>query len=106
MTRDSQVEMNVPRRASFSSADGGGDRCEGWIVGLSIHSAQITTIYPPPPTGADVVVESELLEGEGVVTLRGRVDQSGSEGFDVRFGPLGEEDTKAIVRASQRPPPP
>jgi hypothetical protein len=98
--RDSKPEIDVPRKASFVvSADG--DTVRGWIVGLSIVGVEIESLQPPS-VGSDVVVRAELLEGEGEVTLRGRVQWATPGRFAVQFGPLGARDTNIIVRAARR----
>jgi hypothetical protein len=100
-----EPEIGVPRRVSFSGPDAGIDRGEGLIVRLSVAGLEMSSLDPSPPAGAEVVVWGELVDGEGVVTLRGRVQWSKSTGFAVQFGLLGPKETRAVVRASARPPP-
>jgi hypothetical protein len=97
--RDSKPEIEVPRKASFA-ADTSSERAAGWIVRLSIVGVEIESLQPPG-TGAEVVVWASLVEGEGEVVLRGRVQWATATRFAVQFGPLGAKDTHAIVRASR-----
>jgi hypothetical protein len=104
--QDSEPELEVPRTASFSSADSANHPGEGRIVRLSEEGLEIVSHDTLPPAGATVVVWAELLEGEGVVTLGGRVQWSGGDRFSVEFDALGVEETISVARASRRPPPP
>lgn len=100
MRRDSKPEIERPRKASFAvGADG--DRVAGWIVGLSIVGVEMESMQPPP-IGSEVVVWAQLLDGEGEVAMRGRVQWSKPGRFAVQFGPLGARDTNIIVRAARR----
>jgi hypothetical protein len=98
--RESKPEIEVPRRASFSVD--GGDPVIAWIVRLSVVGAEFESLQPPP-TGSEVVVRAELVEGEGELPLRGRVQWASAVRFGVQFGPLGARETNAVVRATRRP---
>jgi hypothetical protein len=98
--RDSKPEIEVPRKASFAPAEGD-DRATGWIVKLSVVGVEIESLQPPA-VGSDVVVWTELVAGEGAVTLRGRVQWARPSQFAVQFGPMGARETSAVVRASRR----
>lgn len=103
---DSKLELDVPRKASFSSADSASGPGEGWIERLSVAGLEIASLDTLPPAGASVTVWAELFDGEGVVTMAGRVQWCATGRFAVQFSPLGARETSAIVRASRRPPPP
>jgi hypothetical protein len=98
--RESKPEIEIPRRASF--VVDGGDPAAAWIVRLSVVGAELESLQPPP-AGAEIVVQAEVVEGEGGLSLRGRVQWANAVRFGVQFGPLGARETHAIVRAS-RPP--
>jgi hypothetical protein len=98
--RDSKPEIAVPRKASFAVGPAS-DRVAGWVVRLSIVGVEIESLQPPA-IGSEVVVWSELVEGEGEVVMRGRVQWATTTGFAVQFGPLGARDTNIIVRATRR----
>lgn len=99
MRRDSKPEIDVPRKASFVLSSNG-DSMRGWIVRLSIVGVEIESLQSPS-IGSDVIIRAELLEGEGEVTLRGRVQWATPTRFAVQFGPLGARDTNMIVRATR-----
>jgi hypothetical protein len=98
--RDSKPEIDVPKKASFARAEVA-DFATGWIVKLSMVGVEIESLQPPPISG-EVVVRTELVDGEGEVVLRGRVQWATATRFAVQFGPLGIRETSAIVRASRR----
>jgi hypothetical protein len=98
--RESKPEIAIPRRASFA-LDPGGDSAAGWIVRLSIVGMEIESLQPPA-VGSAVVVRAQLLEGEGEVAMRGRVQWATSTRFAVQFGPLGARETNIVVRAAGR----
>jgi hypothetical protein len=98
--RDSKPEIEAPRKASFAYAIGA-EPATGWIVRLSIVGAEIESLQPPA-AGTDVVVWTELVDAEGELVLRGRVQWARSTRFAVLFGPLGVKETNAIVRVARR----
>jgi len=98
--RDSKPEIAVPRKASFA-LDPNGDRVAGWIVRLSIVGVEVESLQPPA-VGTEVVLWAELIDGEGEVAMRGRVQSATSTGFALQFGPLSARDTNIIVRAARR----
>jgi hypothetical protein len=98
--RDSKPEIEVPRKASFAATDESSERAAGWIVRLSIVGVEVESLQPPA-IGSEVVVWTVLLDGEGELALRGRVQWATATRFAVQFGPLGAKDTHAIVRAGR-----
>lgn len=98
MRRDSKPEIEVPKPVSFGVGD---DHATGSIVRLSIAGVEIES-GEPPAEGFDIVLRAELVDGEGEVALRGRVQWSKPDRFAVRFGLLGVRETSAIVRAARR----
>jgi hypothetical protein len=97
-------ELDSPRKALYAT-DPGDERATGRIVALSVAGAELASLEPPP-VGTNLVLWAELIEGDGVVELYGRVQWATETRFAVQFGPLGARETHAIVRASSRPPPP
>ncbi len=102
--RDSKPEIHVARPARFAG-DGWTDKARGWIVRLSIAGAEIEALQPPD-IGSQVWLWAELVDGEGELALTGRVQWATSGAFAVQFGSLGVRETRSILRASSRPPPP
>jgi Tfp pilus assembly protein PilZ len=100
MRRESKPEIEVPRRASFCLKDG--DPATAWIVRLSMVGLELESLQPPH-AGAEIVVRAELVDGEGELSLPGRVQWATPVRFGVQFGPLGVRETRAIVRVSRRP---
>lgn len=97
--RDSKPAIEVPRKAMFTIGDG--QRRSGWIVRLSVVGL-VLEAPEPPPLDAQVLIVTELWDGEGDVVLRGRVQWSSTMRFAVQLGPLGARETSAIVRFSRR----
>jgi hypothetical protein len=97
-------QMDVPKRVLFAT-DPGDERATGRIVALSVTGAELSSLEAPP-VGSNLFLWAELIEGDGVVEMYGRVQWATETRFAVQFGPLGERETNAIVRASSRPPPP
>lgn len=98
--RESKPEIAIPRRASFSAM--GGDPAAAWIVRLSMVGVELESLQPPL-AGAEVVVRAELVDGEGKLSLPGRVQWATAVRFGVQFGPLGPRETRAVLRAGRRP---
>lgn len=98
MRRDSKPEIEVPRQVSFV---GGDERATGSIVRLSVAGVEIES-EQPPAEGREVVLRTELVEGDGEIALRGRVQWSRPGRFAVRFGLLSARETNAVVRAARR----
>src|SRR5260370_258438 len=96
--RDSKPEIEVPRQVSFVAGD---DHASGSIVRLSIAGVEIESLQPPGE-GCEIVLRAELVEGEGEVVVRGRVQWSRPDRFAVHFGLLGARETRAIVCAARR----
>jgi hypothetical protein len=96
--RDSKPEIEVPRQVSF-----GGDDvlATGSIVRLSVAGVEIES-QQPPGEGRELVLRTELVEGEGEIALGGRVQWSKPGRFAVRFGLLSARETNAVVRAARR----
>ncbi|HEX8790582.1 MAG TPA: hypothetical protein VF765_06490 [Polyangiaceae bacterium] len=91
--------IDVPRKATFTIGDG--QRRAGWIVRLSVEEL-VLEAPEPPPLDAEVLIVSELWAGEGDLVLRGRAQWSTAMRFAVQLGPLGAEETNAILRFSRR----
>ena len=100
MPRDSKPEIAIPRKVVFATSDSE-DAATGWIVRMSVAGAQIESLQAPP-TGSEVLLCADLLDGEEPVGLRGRVQWSTPTQFAIQFGALGARETNAIVRASGR----
>jgi hypothetical protein len=98
--RDSKPEIEAPRPVSFALREGD-EPSSGWIVRLSVVGAEIES-FSPAPTGREVVLRAELVDGEGEVVLHGRVQWSQLARFTVQFGSLGARATRAIVQASRQ----
>ncbi|MGH7293722.1 MAG: PilZ domain-containing protein [Polyangiaceae bacterium] len=99
--RDSKPEIEVPRKVTFSPGDGA-DRATGWIVKLSVVGVEVESLQPPP-AASEVRVWTELVDGEGELSVSGRVQWATASRFGVLFGPLGARETHVIVRATRRP---
>lgn len=78
-----------------------GDRAFGNIVRLSTIGVEIESPWPPK-VGSRVVIWAELVEGEGEIAMRARVDWSTPTRFGVLLGPLGPRESYAIIRAAHR----
>jgi hypothetical protein len=73
----------------------------GSIVRLSVAGAEIES-EQPLGEGREVELRTELVECEGEIALRGRVQWSKPGRFAVRFGLLSARATNAVVRAARR----
>jgi len=77
-----------------------GDRLPGVIARLSVAGAEIDA-DDLPAVGSHVQLFAELDVGDEVI-VGGRVQWATTKRFGVLFGPLGERETGAIVRALRR----
>jgi hypothetical protein len=77
-----------------------GERLPGVIARLSVAGAEIDA-ESLPAVGSRVEVFAELGTGDEV-TVEGRVQWATATRFGVLFGPLGERETGAILRALRR----
>jgi hypothetical protein len=95
--RESKPEIAVPKLVYVYDGSVRDPRV-GWIVRLSIAGVDIES-YEGPSQGADVALWTELVEGEGVMQFRGRVQWVTTNRFGVQFGLLGAQEAHAVVRA-------
>lgn len=98
MRRDSKPEIEVPRQVSFVAGD---ELATGSIVRLSIAGVEVEA-EQSVGEGREVELRTELVDGEGEIALRGRVQWSKPGRFAVRFGLLSARATNAVVRAARR----
>jgi hypothetical protein len=96
--RESKPEIAVPKLVYVYDGSVRDPRV-GWIVRLSIAGVDIES-HGGPPLGADVAIWTELVEGEGMLQFRGRVQWVTSSRFGVQFGLLGAQEAHAVVRAA------
>jgi hypothetical protein len=94
MSRESKPEIEVPRKAAFST--GGSERSAAWIIRLSLVGAELEAVLPPE-TGTEIVLWTKPPDGERELEVRGRVQWARGSRFGVQFGPLGARETHAIV---------
>jgi hypothetical protein len=99
LRRESKPEIAVPRKAWFARTPHDA-RAAGRIVRLSVAGVEVESLQPAP-AGSDVVVWAELIDGEGELEMRGRVQWASATRFAVQFGPLGARQTHAIVRSAR-----
>jgi hypothetical protein len=97
--RESKPEIAVPKLVHVYDGSVRDPRV-GWIVRLSIAGVDIES-YDGPSIGADVALWAELIEGEGMMQFRGRVQWVTPNRFGVQFGLLGAQEAHAVVRAAQ-----
>jgi hypothetical protein len=102
MIQRSEHEIVVPRRVMFGTSSA--EVCAtGWIVRLSIESAQIESARPPAP-GTDVILSAHLVDGDGPVTIPGRVQWATATRFSVELGPLDPRVAEVVVSAASHGP--
>jgi hypothetical protein len=97
--RESKPEIAVPKLVYFYDGSVREPRV-GWAVRLSMVGVDIES-YEGPPPGTDVGIWTELVEGEGMLLFRGRVQWASEHRFGVQFGLLGAREAHTIVRALQ-----
>jgi hypothetical protein len=95
--RESKPEIAVPKLVYVYDGSVRDPRV-GWIVRLSIAGVDIES-YEGPQLGSDVALWTELVEGEGMMQFRGRVQWATTSRFGVQFGLLGAQEAHAVVRA-------